>query len=130
MMLEDRDNYVRVTNGNKSFVGRFNGKDYKFDQGKPVDISLIAARHIFGFGLEDKTSALNRLGWARSSDELEAGLEKLAKVSFDDIPDLVEVPRRTGTAGPPVSAGGTKGGGLNPPPKGPRIGEAGGDAAA
>ncbi len=130
MLMEDRDNYVRVTNHNKSFVGRYAGKDYKFDTGKAVDIPIIAARHIFAFGLEDKVPALNRLGWARSSDEIEAGLEKLNRVKFEEPPDLVEVPRRrTGNAGPPVSAGGTEGGGLiNPSPKGPvKVGD---DAAA
>jgi len=128
MMIEDRENYVRVTNHNKSFVARYGGKDYKFDQGKPIDIPIVAARHIFDVGKEDKTQALNRLGWARSSDEIEAGLEKLNKVEFGDLPDFVEVPRRTGTAGPPVSAGGTKGGGFNLPPKGPvKVGD---DAAA
>ena len=127
--MEDRDNYVRVTNHNKSFVARFDGRDYKFEMGKPIDIPIVAARHIFGFDLEDKTQALNRLGWARSSDEIEAGLEKLDKVKFEEPPDLIEVPRKgTGTAGPPVSAGGTKGGGFNPSPKGPvKVGD---DAAA
>lgn len=128
MMMEDRANYVRVTNHNRSFVGRWNGKDYKFEQGKPIDVPEVVAQHIFAFGQDDKSVALSRLGWARSSDELEAGLEKLAKVTFEEPPDLVEVPRRTGTAGPPVSAGGTKGGGFNPSPKGPvKVGD---DAAA
>jgi len=122
-MMEDRANYVRIVNHNKDVAGRFNGKDYVFKTGKPVDVPEIVARHVFGFGLEDKSSALSRLGWARTSDELEAGLEKLAKVTFDDPPDMIEAPKRTGTAGPPVNAGGTKGGGFNSPPEGPKIGE-------
>jgi len=124
-MMEDRSTYVRVVNHNKDVAGRFNGKDYVFKTGKPLNVPELVARHIFGFGLEDKTSALSRLGWARTSDELEAGLEKLAKVTFDDVPEQVDAPKRTGTAGPPVNAGGTEGGGFSSPPKGPKIGEVG-----
>jgi hypothetical protein len=124
-MMEDRTNYVRIVNHNKDVAGRFNGKDYLFKTGKPLDVPEIVARHVFGFGLEDKTAALSRLGWARTSDELEAGLEKLAKVSFEDPPEMIEAPKRTGTAGPPVNASGTEGAGFNSAPKGPKIGEVG-----
>jgi hypothetical protein len=124
-MMDDRSNYVRIVNRNKDVAGRFNGKDYLFKTGKPLDVPEIVARHVFGFGLEDKTAALSRLGWARTSDELEAGLEKLAKVSFEDPPEMIEAPKRTGTAGPPVTAGGTEGGEFNSPPQGPKIGQVG-----
>jgi len=133
-MMEDRVGYIRVTNGNASLVGRFNGRDYHFKQGVPIDVPELVAKHVFGFGMADKSVALNRLGWARSSDELEAGMEKLSKVSFDDPPEMVEAPKPargrhpkaaddTGTAGPPGAAGGTEGGDFKSPPDGPRIGE-------
>ena len=124
-MMDDRSNYVRIVNHNKDVTGRFNGKDYLFKTGKPTDVPELVARHVFGFGMEDKTSALSRLGWARTSDEMEAGLEKLAKVTFDDPPEMIEAPKRTGTAGPPVNAGGTEGAEFNSAPKGPKIGEVG-----
>ena len=138
MLIEQRVGYVRIVNNNKTVVGRFNGKDYKFEQGKPIDVPEVVAAHVFGFGIEDKTQCLNRLGWARSSDEIEAGLEKLGNVIFEDPPELVEKPKKgkkssdeagdddeTGTAGPPVIAGGPKGGGFNPSPRGPvRVGDA------
>jgi hypothetical protein len=135
-MMDDRTNFIRITNHNKSVTGRFNGKDYLFATGKPVDVPELVARHVFAFGLEDKTAALNRLGWARTSDEIEAGLEKLGKVTFEDPPEMIEAPRkgkRTGTAGPPVNAGGSEDGAMdahafNAPSNGPMMasGEDGG----
>jgi hypothetical protein len=64
-------------------------------------------------------------------------MRMLAKVSFEDPPDLVEAPKRlkgrkadeTGAAGPPVTAGGTKGGVFATPPNGPKIGQELGDEA-
>ena len=138
-MMEDRVGYIRVTNGNASLVGRYNGRDYHFKKDVPIDVPEIVAKHVFGFGMDDKSVALNRLGWARTSDELPIGMEKLGNVSFDDPPEMVEAPKPvkgkkpkggpkteddTGTAGPPVTAGGTEGGDYKSPPDGPRIGEA------
>jgi hypothetical protein len=133
-MMDDRVGYIRVVNHNKSVVGRYAGKDYHFDTGKPVDVPEIVAQHVFAFGKDDKTQALNRLGWARTSDELETGMAMLKKVVFDDPPEMIEAPKgskrgrpkadaETGTAGPPVNAGGTEGGSFKAPPNGPKIGE-------
>jgi hypothetical protein len=138
-MMEDRTNYIRVTNGNSKPVhGRYAGRDYVFKPGVPLDVPEAVARHVFDFGKDDKAQALNRLGWAKSSDDLDAGMAMLAKISFDDPPELIEAPKAqvegkrgrkalphsTGAAGPPVNAGGTEGGGFNSPPDGPKIGEA------
>jgi len=135
-MMEDRMNYIRVTNGNEKTVhGRYAGRDYVFKPGVPLDVPEEVARHVFDFGREDKTQALNRLGWAKSSDEMDVALKMLAKISFEDPPELIEAPKEkgkgrkalphsTGAAGPPAHAGGTEGGGFNSPPNGPRIGEA------
>jgi hypothetical protein len=130
-MMEDRVGYIRVVNHNKSVVGRYAGKDYHFETNKPIDVPEIVAAHVFAFGKDDKSQALNRLGWARTSDELEAGMAMLKKVTFDDPPEMIEAPskrkpgrpaKETGVAGPPVTAGGTEGGGFNAPPDGPKIG--------
>jgi len=133
--MDDDVVFVRVINGNeKAVTGRFNGRDFHFEPDKPADVPEIVARHVFGFGIEDKLPALSRLGWARSSDELDSGMQKLGKVVFEEPPELVEAPtpkgarRRkgsdeTGAAGPPVNAGGTEGGSFKAPPNGPRIGQ-------
>jgi hypothetical protein len=139
-MMEDRTSVLRVINGNpKPVHGRYAGKDYVFKPKVPVDVPEVVARHIFGFGMNDKTQALNRLGWARSSDEIEAGMEMLGNVTFDDPPEMIEAPPKaksgkkkagakdpadeTDPAGPPVEVSGTEGGGMKSPPTGPKIGE-------
>lgn len=131
-MMDDRVGYIRVINRNETVVGRYAGKDYVFATGKPIDVPEIVAAHVFAFGKDDKAQALHRLGWARSSEELENGMAMLKKVVFDDPPEMIEAPskrkpgrpaKETGVAGPPVTAGGTEGGGFNAPPDGPKIGE-------
>lgn len=133
----ERPNFVRVVNtGKAKVVGRFSGQDYEFLPNKPNDIDVMAARHIFGFGEENKVSALNRLGWLTSSDGLEKALARLQAIVFTEAPPLVEADmmededpsvanRLPGTTtAPPVSpeTSGAGGGGraLPPPPKPPR----------
>lgn len=98
-------NFVRITNmdaastigrGPKSkqaIIGRYNGKDYLFPYGEPVNVHLEVARHVFGLGLDDKSAALARLGWARTSDELPDAIERLSNIRFDDLPELMEAAR-------------------------------------
>lgn len=122
----ERPNHVRVTNNNKDKIkSRFDGVDYEFLPGKPNVIPLIVAAHIFDFGREDKSRALNRLGWMQSSDQYEAAMEKLSRVRFTEAPPLVEadlvetagpssselLPQNEGGTEPPVSQGAGGGGG-------------------
>ena len=86
-MLLSLDDYVRVTQETgEDIVGRYDGKNYTFPHGKPVDVHKTVAVHIFGFGLpdqsdsphvQDKTVALTRLNWLRQSSDVEAALAKL-----------------------------------------------------
>lgn len=46
------------------FKDRYDGQDYEFPFNEKVLISEEAARHIFGWGLKDRTEALVRQGWA------------------------------------------------------------------
>lgn len=96
--------FVRITNmdsesvvrGKQVIHGRFDGKNYVFPFEQPVDVHIEVARHVFGFGLDDKSSALNRLGWATRSDMIDSALERLKNIRFDDLPQLMEVPRAKG----------------------------------
>lgn len=63
--------------------GRFDGKDYVFKKGEAVTIPKDAATHIFALGEEDKTNALNHLGFLiPGRDTLEDALAKLDKITF------------------------------------------------
>jgi hypothetical protein len=75
---------IRVVNHNdETLRGRFNGEDFAFPKGKPVDVTLEAAKHIFGLGAEDKSQALNMLGWlVPGRDTMVDALKKLDRVSF------------------------------------------------
>lgn len=135
-MLGDTTGYIRVVNNTdlpKPIRGRYAGVDYEFPKGVPVDVPEAAVVHIFDFGKDDKSQALNRFGWMHGSDQYEEAMERMNNIKFDDPPELVEAPPKTngrkagktGTAGPPVNASGTEGGDFKSPPNGPKIGEEG-----
>lgn len=78
--------YLIVTNkGDETFSGasvRFDGVQYEFPPGARVTIPADAARHIFGFGQDDKTNIFARHGWLSNSHDREKGMTMLGKFSF------------------------------------------------
>ncbi len=96
--------FVRVVNcdpaseirGKKQITGRFDGKDYVFPFEQAVDVHIAVAKHIFGFGMDDKTTALSRLGWVHTGADIDPALERLLLIRFEDLPQLMEVPRAKG----------------------------------
>ena len=71
---------VFVTNNSgQKLVAEFNYRDYEFPVDETVEVPVNAAKHIFGFGAENKEPYLARLGFIRLHSEIEQGLEKLAK---------------------------------------------------
>lgn len=81
---------IFVTNRNDfHHVDMFDGVAYEFAPMEKIAIPIDAARHMFGFGLEDKTETLVRLGWAMKYDpakktfvENEEGVKHLARFVF------------------------------------------------
>jgi hypothetical protein len=127
--------WIRVTNrdalsvvgrgekARKEIRGRFNGKDYVFPYGEPVNVHVEVAKHLFGLGSDDKSAAFARLGWAKSTDEIDQAAERLFNIKFDDLPELMEQARFKSTdvahASGLVKGDGTAAGG-NTPAKDPR----------
>ena len=71
---------VFVTNNSgQPLVVEFSYKEITFPAGESVEIPVNAAKHIFGFGAENKEPYLARLGFIRLHSDIEQGLEKLAK---------------------------------------------------
>jgi len=68
---------------NEGIQGRFAGVDYDFPAGQDVPCDESVARHIFGFGEQDKAPALLRLGWIVPGQPRQIAEEKLAKVVFN-----------------------------------------------
>lgn len=126
-------NYIRVTNGtDKVIKGRYDGQDYLFQPGKPLDVPEIVATHVFAFDRDDKMSALARLGWLSTSDQIEAAEQKLQLISMETVEmrghvideelpaDTASmVPDQIGAVSPNTNAGGFAGGVLKTPPNGP-----------
>ena len=78
---------VFVTNNSeKKLTAEFAYKEYEFPVGVSVEIPVRAAKHIFGYGDDNKEPYLSRLGFVRLHSELDEGLEKLAKFEFSDHP--------------------------------------------
>ena len=121
MTVIERKDHVRITNNTKhKVVGRYDGEDYEFLPGRALDAPFVVARHVFGFSLDDKMPALNRLGWLTSSDGMEAALAKLRNITFSESPPLTDeaeefeeleeeddtrnrLPPPSGSTAPPVS---------------------------
>lgn len=60
----------------------FDGKRYKFAVGVPVEVPPVVCNHVFGFGEDNKTPYLQRLGWMTHSGEFDKALERLNSYTF------------------------------------------------
>lgn len=85
--------------GKEAIVSRYDGQDFEFKPGVTVALSDEAATHIFGYGLDDKTRALIRLGWLANSTALNDALKRLDEIQFFAEAKVVfEEPADIGTA--------------------------------
>jgi hypothetical protein len=73
--------FVR-NNGSDPFFDALDGTVYHFESGKEIEIPEIAAKHIFGYGDDNKEPYLVRLGWMKMSNQFDEAMEKLALFSF------------------------------------------------
>lgn len=97
----ERNDWVRITSTKEAIRASYDGMEYEFLPGAPVDVPRVVARHIFGFGEKDKSTAFARLGWALSSEQQPAALARLNNLKFGIPPPLVEMqqPLPVGHAG-------------------------------
>ena len=104
MAVLNLDDFVRITQTTgQAILGRYDGKNYEFPDGVPVDVSKDVAVHLFGFGLpeisddprvQDKMPALQRLGWVTMSGDRDPALKRLrTQVCFEEIPPFPTVLR-------------------------------------
>ena len=76
---------VYVTNKwDKPLVDEYAFKPYTFPVNESVEIPVEVARHIFGYGSENKESVLARLGFAKTKNDIQSGLEILEKFSITE----------------------------------------------
>lgn len=74
--------FVR-NNGNDPLDDSFNGVAYHFATGSEVEIPELAAKHIFGYGDDNKEPYFVRLGWMKMNTDLPAAVARLATFSFN-----------------------------------------------
>jgi hypothetical protein len=80
---------VYVTNNtNKDLYAEYNYVGYHFLVGKTVELTVPAARHMVGYGDEDKEKYLVQLGMIRLHSELEEAMETLKKVDISSEPPV------------------------------------------
>lgn len=85
-------NAIFVTNRNaEPHIDYYDGEEFVFPPNEPVLVPIPAAEHMLGYGLEDKTSVLQRLGWAtrfdpktRNLEENTDGVRRLASFVFEE----------------------------------------------
>ena len=78
---------VYVTNkSGKKLSAEYAYEEYNFPVDKTVALSPKAAKHIFGYGVDNKEPYLARLGFIRLHSELEQGLERLAQFEITSEP--------------------------------------------
>jgi hypothetical protein len=83
----DTSDYIRVTNNSgQDIKGMYEGNVYLFKNGQPLDVHIVVAQHIFDFGREDKLKCFHRMGWVDHINTYEQAMERLSKISFDEVP--------------------------------------------
>lgn len=81
---------VYVTNiGEKTLTDGWDGVKYAFEPGKTVEIPEFVAGHIFGYGFEDKTPHVVRLGWAKTTNDIPGALANLENFVISTEPPEV-----------------------------------------
>jgi hypothetical protein len=73
--------FVR-NNSSEPFSDFFDGTAYNFEPGKEIELSEVAAKHIFGYGEDNKEPYLIRLGWMKMSNQFNMAMERLGHFSF------------------------------------------------
>ena len=79
-------NIFVTNNSDQNLKDGYAGVFYDFKKGSTVEIPEEVATHIFGYKVEDKAPYLARLGWAKTTNDLEEGLERLAKWDLSTEP--------------------------------------------
>ena len=69
-------------NGPLAHTDRYDGEDFTIEPGQTAEMYADCARLCFGFGEDDKTRAIRRLGWGNTRNDLAEALKRLNAFSF------------------------------------------------
>lgn len=87
---------IKNESGEK-LVAKYDGQEYVFANGQTTVVPDEAAKHIFGYGNPDKTTALLRLGWVGPGQPVANGLERLDSFKFHAVDQVVREEREDKT---------------------------------
>jgi hypothetical protein len=78
---------IFVTNkGSQPLVAKYVDQWFEFMPGKSVGVEPHVARHIFGYGDDNKYTYLVRLGWMKMNTDYDKAMSRLKEFSFTDAP--------------------------------------------
>lgn len=81
-MIRPQSIFVR-NNSADDFHSRYNGEDFTIAADGGIEEMLVETAELcLGFGQEDKTRCLRRLGWAFTQDDMGEALDRLGQFSF------------------------------------------------
>ena len=77
---------VYVTNRGRTMSASYCHQKYDFPNNEEVEISVAVAKHIFGYGDDNKEPYFVRLGWMKMNTDLESANRRLAEFTFTTEP--------------------------------------------
>ena len=77
---------VYVTNRGMTFTARYSNADIKFPSNEEVEITDEVAKHLFGYGEDNKEPYFVRLGWMKMNTDYEKALNRLGEFTFASEP--------------------------------------------
>lgn len=86
-----------INRTDKKLKDGYAGVFYEFLPNQVVEVPLEVAQHVFGYGIDNKEPFLARLGWVKTANELDEGLERLSKWEL-----LTEKPKKNDSLSPIV----------------------------
>jgi hypothetical protein len=64
------------------FEWEWDGNRLVFQVGKPVEVPLLFAQSVLGYGSDDKYPFVVRLGWTKTTNDLDEAIERLSHVEI------------------------------------------------
>jgi len=86
-----------INRTDKKLKDGYAGVFYEFLPNQIVEVPVEVAVHVFGYGIDNKEPYLARLGWVKTANDLEEGVERLSKWEFH-----IEKPKKNDSLSPIV----------------------------
>lgn len=69
-------------NGQEPMSSRYDGEDFEIEPGEYLEMEIACAELVFGFGDNDKSRAIARLGWSKTHFDMAQAIQRLNTFSF------------------------------------------------